>query len=92
MQALSCPRGREGRQGVEVGVLGESCRASFTERSLGNEQGPAGITQLLCELTFPTPWLFSPIPVCPSTQHLLFGKSGLFPWKMYTLKFLEVVL
>lgn len=67
-------------------------RVHLQKGQWGMEQGPAGITQLLCEFTFPTPWLFSPIPVCPSTRHLLFGKSGLFPWKMYTLKLLEAVL
>lgn len=58
----------------------------------GMGQRPTGITQLLCELTFPTPRLFSPIPAMSFHSTFLFGKSGLFPWKMYMLKLLEAVL
>lgn len=39
LQALSCPKAREGRQGVEVGLQGESAPGSFTERSVGNGTG-----------------------------------------------------
>lgn len=50
-------RGRAGK------VWRWDCRVSQPRVHLqkgqwGMEQGPAGITQLLCELTFPTPWLF----------------------------------
>lgn len=41
LQAPRCPKGREGRQGVEVGLQGESCQGSFTERSAGNGTGPS---------------------------------------------------
>ena len=39
LQPLSSPKGREGRQGAEVGLQGESSQGSFTERSVGNGTG-----------------------------------------------------
>lgn len=39
LQDPSCPKVREGRQGVEVGLQRESCQGSFTERSVRNGTG-----------------------------------------------------
>lgn len=65
---LAAPKG-----GRRDKVLRWDCRVSHPRVHLlkgqwGMGQEPTSITQLLCKLTFPTPWLVPPILACPSSQ------------------------